>query len=731
MDKPEILEIILKQLPLRSQLACTLVSRQWYNTAHALIWRYHLASFTHQLETLRCFTLNRATTSPTSSYFHSLHLLSNLVSLTIAPDARIASDGINRRTGQYDSAQLCLDALLPELDNLKHLYIHGQDLRCRPIGGSASTQLGGTDNALIAFANSRREKRLSGLQTLSIISSPDLTDDGLAMYLETRLVDEGDSGTRLGSSLTSLTLVKCPGVGVKSLHALASNCASLRQLTLRYVDGLFQVSLHQDSADTAPVEDHLSPSELFHILISKNKSLHSFTFSTGLSELPADFFKAFNDPSSSLQDLHIHSSKALRAYHLRSFTSIYKLSITGCGTALGDDLPFETMPRLQEFSFLGRGLSLFSMWKLLKLTNIRKITLDVAGSAYETCICSEGGPSSASDGAHCHNLSSDGAGAEAASRMLFEPFPPPLEAFKNHNVLASSLPSWVVAYFLSHAPQSLDSISLLGSIMPTCCSVRQEPILPLPISPSHTDRLTAYGAYVPLFYYQSLLPAIRRGGLILEPVLNYIPVQTILGKAVTALYGYSSTKTSSMITEEKAMPDDAVSDSSFGNTASDVADTSRQDSEGDSRINSRRRTRSQSISGIPTKKAALTRRSLQRSKSAFVDATSMKLGSKATHFAVSEGGTALLSNLAAPPLANTLERAPKEDTRMPNTILGSSYEAQRVKDAALTELLAISTTLNVSSGSKVSADGGVSRLNEQQIEWLHTVTQGHLVRLEL
>lgn len=88
MDKPEILEIIIQQvsrcylmiksspdtdplhwnvrmcvvmiqLPVRTQLSCTLVSRQWYAIAHALIQRYHLARFEDQLDTLRCFTLNR------------------------------------------------------------------------------------------------------------------------------------------------------------------------------------------------------------------------------------------------------------------------------------------------------------------------------------------------------------------------------------------------------------------------------------------------------------------------------------------------------------------------------------------------------------------------------------------------------------------------------------------------------------------------------------------------
>lgn len=86
MDKPEILGIVFQQvsrvryqikqaihpltdpldawkhnqqLPLRTLLACTLVSRQWHTTAHALIQRYQLADFEDQLETLRCFTLNK------------------------------------------------------------------------------------------------------------------------------------------------------------------------------------------------------------------------------------------------------------------------------------------------------------------------------------------------------------------------------------------------------------------------------------------------------------------------------------------------------------------------------------------------------------------------------------------------------------------------------------------------------------------------------------------------
>lgn len=85
----------------------------------------------------------RSTTSPTSTYFHSIHLLSNLVSLTISPDARISPDEFNKRTAQYDPNQFCLTTLLPKLNTLRHLYIHGQDLRYRNYGRDAASQLGG------------------------------------------------------------------------------------------------------------------------------------------------------------------------------------------------------------------------------------------------------------------------------------------------------------------------------------------------------------------------------------------------------------------------------------------------------------------------------------------------------------------------------------------------------------------------------------------------------------
>jgi len=377
-----------------------------------------------------------------------------------------------------------------------------------------------TDAALLAFAASRRLKGLPGLKTLSIISSPDLTDASLVTYLSTILSDVEDSSDidsfihegrhTLGDSLISLTLVNCPLITVQSLSALERRCENLQQLDLRNVDGFFGAPTQQDVNNS---EEICTSKEIFHRFITNNTAIHTFTFSSGLPTLPTDLFSPFDTPGNALQNLNIYSSKAIRPHHLYSFPSIYRLTVSGC-TNLRDDLPFEYMPRLQELSFLGRGLSLFSLWKLFMNESIRKITLDVAGSAYESCICSDSSKSEESDieGAH--------ASSSANERKVHKTFPALLETFKKHNILSSTIPSWVVAFFIASSPNTLESISLHGSIVPTCCSTRTSPP---PSSLSFQSQVAGHSNNAYPFTYRNFLRPAFNGIPLLWSITNSIP----------------------------------------------------------------------------------------------------------------------------------------------------------------------------------------------------------------
>jgi hypothetical protein len=385
---------------------------------------------------------------------------------------------------------------------------------------------------LIAFAASRRAKNLPGLQTLSIISSPDLSDEGLVSYLslsssfEDAHLSEGipQMETDLGSSLTSLTLVNCPLLTSVSLEALADNCRNIQQLTLKNVDGLFEDLSTSSSGDVNPTSstDRLegtqetlptsssigssSGSDIFHNLIKSNShSLHSFTFSSNLASIPPDFFEIFHTPSSSdsnftsttikLQNLTFTRVKSLHPHHLSCFPSITSLSITGC-PLIADDLPFNNLPNLRELSYLGKGLSVNCIWNLFRLKMIREITIDAAGLAYETCICEEekektGQYTQVRD----HNADSLARTENKHSKQemhseLFADLPIPIQAFKKRNILSSDIPSWVLPYLLSHAPESLEAFSLLGTIVPTCDSIRPSPSP----SPSSSFPSTATGS---------------------------------------------------------------------------------------------------------------------------------------------------------------------------------------------------------------------------------------------
>lgn len=651
-----------------------------------------------------------------------------------------------------------------------------------------------TDNALLALAASRRSKGLPGLHTLSIISSPDLTDEGLAVYLSTTNFDAKDEAPgstsyqgqyALGQSLVSLTLVNTPRLTVRSLLALEQHCQHLISLDLRNTDGFFEDSVQQQQVD---IEDPPWSKDIFHRFIENNTALHTFTFSSGLSTLPFDLFSSFNKPQSALQNLFIYSSKAIRSQHLTYFPSIHRLTISGC-LALADDLPFEYMPRLQEISFLGRGLSLSSLWKLFQHETIRKMTLDVAGSAYESCICSEN-----SAAINTNSTISDQTAAKPHNEIMERfPFPAPLDNFKKHNILSSTIPSWAVAFFLASSPVSLESISLHGAIVPTCCSIRSSQ--PTPSLTDVNQIPTRLHAGYP-FTYSSMLRSSILSIPFIQAVLSVLP--RISTKAFIAIYrGRKDSLSTDVRLEERNIgrmndsataaltslsfqslrdlvvgtstqsPPPRLEDGSSGDIlreemkmdvlpeAVEADDSDLSDSEAHRQYNAssaneiapvrqdRRRHRAQSISGMPSRKAKVARKALQRSASEFMLGRHNKAATcsrQETRQAKQSGNSALCSTRTVKPLealSGTVSSVGLPGTLGSSDIEGSSTtSAQQVADAkhaALVRLLAVSSVHDSTPPPTFSHFGnvGTSRLNPQQAEWLHVATGGRIIRLEL
>lgn len=639
---------------------------------------------------------------------------------------------------------------------------------------------------------------MPGLQTLSIISSPDLTDEGLAAYLSTTLSDfnkPNDETTvyhgqyTLGHSLLSLTLANTPRITIRSLIALESHCHHLVYLDLRNTDRFFEESTSQ--SQPAEAEESPSPKEIFHHFIENNTALHTFTFSSGLSSLPLDLFSAFNKPQGALQNLSIYSSKAIKPQHLTYFPSIYRLTVSGC-LGLGDDLPFECMPKLQEVSFLGRGLSLSSLWKLFQYESIRKMTLDVAGSAYETCICSESTSSNDTNSSNSDQATPQ-IHVEFSERV---PFPTQLKKFKNHNILSSTIPSWVVTFFLASSPTSLESISLHGVIVPTCCSIRSS--LPLPSLTDAIPSTTFSDQGYPFTYRSMLRPSILSIPLI-RTVLSIVPrvslkalldfyqngsftcisdapsiveerdVHTANDPATAAaaalsfqslralVAGQSARCPSSELEEElsngnrETFPIDAHAEANeAGNSdllASDarphVDDNSTSEEETIEQIDLKRRLhRAQSISGVPSRKAKVARRALQRSTSEFDIGRDNKVKSctgKEMRNLTKQSKTCsprspeATNGLSGDMLLAGLPNVPRTSEKAEAPPIVSAQEAADAKQAALVRLLAISSTKDSTSASTSShsPNVGTSRLSPQQVEWLHSATQGRIVRLEL
>lgn len=592
-----------------------------------------------------------------------------------------------------------------------------------------------------------------------------------------------------------MTFVNCPHLTFNSLQALEQHCKHLTQLTLRDVDGLFTALSSEGSNGLEEVSD---PQHAFNNFLRNNVNLHTFTFSSSLPSLPPDFFSAFNSPRNALQNLHLQPSKAIRGHHLMNFPSIHRLTITGCSN-LGDELPFEYLPRLQELSFLGRGLSLSSLWKLFEQGTIRKVTLDVAGSAYETCICSERASIKDDNGEDSPQAHSKQGEMKQRADLIF---PPLLHNFEKHNILSSTIPSWVIAFFLSLSPASLESISLHGAIVPTCCSIRSSPPPPsLSSSPQ-----VSYHAHQPFsFTYFNLLRPSLDSIPALGPIFRFVPsliFKALFGNssqssnqsasnarnatpiilndtsAATALArlsfralqglaaGSSSTcplpevsdegtmydadKTDSWISQETDSAASSDSELSAGETNIESAD--REDGSTPTlarRAGSNRRQRAQSVSGVPSRKAKVARRALQRSASEFQSGRSEQKTSSSC------SGSDKLSDKrsrgrsfwrAAPPedtsgssidvsRARGSTSGPDADSAKLSTssVQSAKDAAEDARRAALAELLALSTIDSTTPPPTYSHFGnaGTSRLNSQQVEWLHSATQGRLVRLEL
>lgn len=510
--------------------------------------------------------------------------------------------------------------------------------------------------------------------------------------------------------------------------------------------------------------------EVFNRFIGKNASLHTFTFASNLSTLPHNLFKAFNNPHSALQNLHIHPTKGLRSHHLKHFPSIYRLSITVC-PKLTDDLPLECMPRLQEISFLGRGLSLSSMWKLFKSDSIRKITLDVAGSAYETCICSENDHPKEADST-ADSCSHD----ECESYGNYErPFPHLLENFKNHNILSASIPSWVVAFFLSYAPPSLDTLSLHGTIMPTCCSVRPSP--PQTLSSSNTFQPIVRSHMPYSFTYWNLLLPGRLQGLFGNVMPKCIPemfqsVSTALfawrrdsttksaeGRSVGDLARLSfealreavagSTGTSGVpytddgTSEDKSDVESVYSEWSFNSDIDADAAGTMLGVESESGL-PRRRRRAQSISGTPSRKNKVARTSLKRSSSEFVTSRRPNTREPSPHESLKHTvdrsirescGATLVENKVDITMAMPISSSsiPSTSNSSPDASENTTLPVPNAREASLAELLAISAAVDVSpsNGISQSTSAGTSRLNPLQLEWLRTSIGDRVTRLEV
>ena len=368
-----------------------------------------------------------------------------------------------------------LSDLLPDLSSLKHLHIHGQDLRVRLL---ASNLLGGvssmtsdrldqltvqadtgilvplpqTDAGLLALRAARLRRGLPGLVSLTITSSPDLTTAALIAYLSSTSLEERPAFTNglpdvpldhahCGFALCALTLINCTKTGAFDsllLPALQRFCPNLASLTLKKVDHFFEAppASSSNAGSSLPLLPQLS----------------QLTLSTD-TRLDTRCFDAFRLPQSALRELTLVSCRYISAEHLASFIRINKLVISGCPAIL--DIPTALMPELREISWLGTGISVSSACHLFRHGQVRRVSLDAAAAA--SGWDGRAGPASTSAPARL---------TAPSSYSETDDLPVALLPFRMSSLLASDLPSWALIYVLAHGPPSLESFALHGTVAP-------------------------------------------------------------------------------------------------------------------------------------------------------------------------------------------------------------------------------------------------------------------------
>lgn len=600
-----------------------------------------------------------------------------------------------------------------------------------------------TDAALLSLAKSCQQDGRSGLKTLSIISSPDLTDEGLIGYLATTDLNTNFShGVRnpltsssdsylLGRSLVSLTLVNCPLLTSQSIAALAETCNNLTQLTFRNVDGCFNV------VDISTP----TPQFQFSRLISINPRIHSFTFSSQLPTLPNDFFDAFKG-SNKLQNVHFLQTRALDARHFQSFPSVYHLTISGCPN-LGDYLPFQYMSLLQELSYLGRSLNLHCLWRLFNHGQIRKLTLDAAGlSACDHCSSSKRHTDRRQDDSKC-----------TSSLSTHDSFPSAIQDFKETNILSSSLPAWVLAYFISLSPPSLETISLHGQVTSTCMrSADTGPYMPLTFDHGFSSGY-AYGHANPSTLFSAswaawttlavhgLLRPHRMGGLFLWSLIRYLPDLILHYLSSVYTRQVRQQERLSHLEAEPLHPNDDESrginadagSHAFGAASALASLTSLLENE-DQHVHSQAKLRDHELLKSSPKMSGQTVHSVPHVKSTTRSARK-QAASRRESVTLTIESTPAFRPEESPSSGGTASRNEYEHPTIsiPPSPVSTTGTSKTLRRGSLRELLAISAaSAKDAAAAETTQEHSTSRrMSSQQMRWLTDATNGRLIRLDL